>query len=196
MVFRKIFGNKGSSNAYVLDTSMFVNPDARKYFGHTVHDAVANFLALAAKAKGIRFYMTPSVVKELKYFAEKELPSFKNTITIKAPSLYELKIPAIIMYKFIDELRTRVNSGLRVSEKFVRDDKTPLDEKLHKLRVQYKESLREGILDSEEDFEVLMLAKEMGATIMTLDQGLVKAAEELGVKCMSIDAFYDHLKGA
>lgn len=196
MVFRKIFGNRAGGSAYVLDTSLFVNPDARKYFGQSVHDAVVNFLALAAKAKRIRFYMTPSVVKELRYFAEKELPSFKDTITIKAPSLYELKIPAIIMYKFIDELRTRVNSGLRVSEKFVRDEKMPLEEKLHKLRVQYKESLREGILDSEEDFEVLMLAKEMGATIMTMDQGLVKAAEELGVKCMSIDAFYDHLKGA
>ena len=62
MVFRKIFGNKAGSNAYVLDTSMFVNPDARKYFGQSVHDAVVNFLALAAKAKGIKFYMTPSVL--------------------------------------------------------------------------------------------------------------------------------------
>lgn len=196
MVFRKIFGNRAGGSAYVLDTSLFVNPDARKYFGHSVHEAVVNFLAIAAKAKGIKFYMTPAVLKELKYFAEKELPSFKNIITIKAPSLYELKIPAIIMYKFIDEFRTRVNAGLRVSEKFVRDEKTPIEEKLHKLRVQYKESLREGILDSEEDFEVLMLAKEMGATIMTMDQGLVKAAEELGVKCVSIDAFYGHMKEA
>ena len=189
MIFRK-----KQSNAYVLDTSLFVNPDARKYFGQSVHDAVLNFLAMAAKAKGMKFYMTPSVLKELKYFAEKELPSFKRTITLKAPSLYELKIPAIIMYKFLDELRTRVNAGLRVSEKFVKDDKTPMDEKLHKLRTQYKETLREGILDSEEDFEVLMLAKEMGATIMTLDQGLVKAAEELGVRCMAVDAFYEHIK--
>ncbi|MBI2143285.1 RNA ligase partner protein [Candidatus Woesearchaeota archaeon] len=194
MVFHKIFGNKAGGNVYVLDTSMFVNPDARKYLGQTVHDAVVSFLAMAAKAKWARFYMTPSVLKELKYFAEKELPSFKNTITVKAPSLYELKIPAIVMYKFIDELRTRVNAGLRISEKFVRDDKTPIDEKLHKLRVQYKESLREGILDSEEDFEVLMLAKEMNATIITLDQGLVRAAEELGVKCMALDAFYGHIK--
>lgn len=187
---------KKSGEMYVLDTSMFVNPDARKYLGQSVHDAVVSFLAIAAKAKGIKFYMTPSVVKELRYFAEKELPSFKNTIIVKAPSLYELKIPAILMYKFIDELRSRVNAGLRISEKFVRDEKTPIDEKLHKLRVQYKESLREGILDSEEDFEVLMLAKEMDATIITLDQGLVKAAEELGVKCMAIDAFYGHIKEA
>ena len=55
--------------------------------------------------------------------------------------------------------------------------------------------LREGILDSEEDFEVLMLAKELNATIMTSDQGLVKAAEELGVRCADIDSFYSHVKG-
>ena len=187
-----MFRKKGG--AFVLDTSLFVNPDARKYFGETVDGALANFLASAEKMKGVRFYMPPSVQKELKYFAQKELPNFKNLIVVKSPSLYEQKIPAILMYKFIDEIRSRVNAGLRVSEKFVKDERLPLDEKLHKLRTQYKEALREGILDSEEDFEVMMLAKELKATIITLDQGLVKAAEELGVRCMAVDAFYEHIK--
>lgn len=193
MVLNRIFRKK-RSGSYVLDTSMFVNPDARKYFGETIDAAIANFLAAASKIKKMHFYMPPSVQKELKFFAQKELPNFRNTIIVKSPSLYEQKIPAILMYKFLDELRTRVNAGLRVSEKFVRDEKMPLEEKLHRLRVQYKETLREGILDSEEDFEVLMLAKELGAAIITLDQGLVKAAEELGVRCMGIAAFYEHIK--
>lgn len=190
MLFRKKL-----ADSYVLDTSLFVNPDSRRHFGNTVDGAISGFLALAAKQRKLRFYMTPSVQKELKYFAQKELPSFKNIIITKSPSLYELKVPAILMYKFIDEIRSRVNAGLRVSEKFVKDEKTPMDEKLHKLRVQYKEVLREGILDSEEDFEVLMLAKELNAAIMTSDQGLVKAAEELGVRCADIDSFYNHVKG-
>ena len=189
MMFRK-----KNEDAYVLDTSVFVNPDARKYFGETVDAAVANFVAKIAKLKGIKFYMPPSVQKELKYFAQQELPNFKNIIIVKSPSLYELKIPAILMYKFIDEIRSRVNAGLRISEKFVKDQKIPMEEKIHKLRTQYKETLREGILDSEEDFDVLMLAKEMNAAILTLDAGLVKAAEELGVRCASIDAFYGHIK--
>ncbi|MBI2581397.1 RNA ligase partner protein, partial [Candidatus Woesearchaeota archaeon] len=46
----------------------------------------------------------------------------------------------------------------------------------------------------EEDFEVLMLAKELDAAIITLDQGLVRVAEDLGIKCMAVDAFYEHLK--
>ncbi len=193
MVLRKIFSRKKHGWSYVLDTSLFVNPDARKYFGQTVDDAFKKFLELASLKKGIKFYMTPSVQKELKYFAQKELPSFKNIILIKTPSLYEQKIPAMLMYKFIDELRHRVNAGLRVSEKFVKDDKLPLDEKLHRLRIQYKEALREGILDSEEDFEVLMLAKELKAAIISMDQGLIKAAQELGVRCVSIESFFDHV---
>lgn len=180
--------------SYVLDTSMFVNPDARRFFGVSVDEAIANFLTLAAKQKKIRFFMPPSVPKELKYFATKELPNFKKIIVIKSPSLYEMKVPAIIMWKLLDEMRSRVNAGLRVSEKFLKDEKMPLDEKLHRLRTQYKEALREGILDSEEDFEVLMLAKELEAAILTLDQGLVKAAHEMGIKCMDIAAFYEHLK--
>ncbi|MBI2141827.1 RNA ligase partner protein [Candidatus Woesearchaeota archaeon] len=192
MVFKRMFQRKG--NGYVLDTSMFVNPDARKYFGETIDGAVSNFLATAAKLKGVQFYMPPSVQKELKYFAQKELPNFKRIIVIKSPSLHEMKVPAIVMWKLLDEMRTRVNAGLRVSEKFVKDQNMPIDEKLHRLRVQYKEALREGILDSEEDFEVLMLAKELDAAIITLDQGLVRAAEELGIKCMAVDAFYGHLK--
>ncbi len=192
MVFNRIFQKKG--NSYVLDTSLFVNPDARKYFGDTIDAAISNFLAAAAKLKGVEFYMPPSVQKELKYFAQKELPNFKHAIIIKSPSLHEMKVPAIVVWKLLDEMRTRVNAGLRVSEKFVRDQKMPIDEKLHRLRVQYKEALREGILDSEEDFEVLMLAKELDGTIITLDQGLVRAAEELGIKCMAVSAFYEHLK--
>jgi len=188
-----VFGRK--KEGYVVDTSVFVNPDARKFFGQTVDDAVSNFLSLAVKRKRISFFMPPSVPKELKYFAQKELPNFKRIIVLKSPSLYELKVPAILVWKLLDEMRSRVNAGLRVSEKFIKDEKMPLDERLHRMRIQYKEALREGILDSEEDFEVLMLAKELDATILTLDQGLIKAAEELGIKCMAIDAFYAHLKG-
>lgn len=198
MVLRKIFGKKFGrrmSSSYVLDTSLFVNPDARKYFGETVDGALANFLEIAAKLKDARFYMPPSVQKELKYFAQKELPNFKRLITIKSPPMHEMNVPAVIVWKLLDEMRTRVNAGLRVSEKFVKDPNMPVDEKLHRLRIQYKETLREGILDSEEDFEVLMLAKELGAAIITLDQGLVRAAEELGIMCLAVDAFYAHIKG-
>ncbi len=195
MVLRKIFRRKaGISGNYVLDTSLFVNPDARKYFGETIDGAVENFLTMASKMKSIQFYMPPSVQKELRYFAQKELPNFKRIIAIKSPSLHEMKVPAIMVWKLLDEMKTRVNAGLRVSEKFVRDQATPIDEKLHRLRIQYKETLREGILDSEEDFEVLMLAKELNAAIITLDGGLIKAAHDLGIMCMDVAAFYAHIR--
>lgn len=195
MVLRRIFKRRARvSGNYVLDTSMFVNPESRKYFGETVDGAIENFLSIASKLKSVQFYMPPSVQKELKYFAQKELPNFKRLIIIKSASIHEMKVPAIMVWKLLDEMRSRINAGLRVSEKFVKDDKAPLDEKLHKLRIQYKETLREGILDSEEDFEVLMLARELDAAIITLDQGLIKAAHELGIRCMDVAAFHSHIK--
>lgn len=195
MVLRKIFGKRAKkiSGNYVLDTSLFVNPDARKYFGETIDDALNNFLAIAAKAKKAQFYMPPSVQKELRYFAQKELPNFKRLIAIKSPPMHEMTVPAIVVWKLLDETKTRVNAGLRVSEKFVKDP-LPVDEKLHRLRVQYKEALREGILDSEEDFEVLMLAKDLDAAIITMDKGLIKAAEELGIRTMDVAAFQEHIR--
>lgn len=178
-----------------LDTSIFVNPDSRVYFGQSPEIALKNFLEKLEKQNEISCYMPPSVYEELMKFMENK-PSLNETLLIqkKPPASYEISIPAIFLYEFIEEFRARVNKGLRIAEKYTRQElkiKPPKEkteeEIIKRLREEYRVALREGIIDSKEDFDLLLLAKELGAFLATSDNGLIKWAQKLGIPCLSAD---------
>lgn len=177
-----------------LDTSIFVNPDSRIYFGNTVSEAFCNFLDLIKTKKHINCYIPPSIYEELTKFMEK-LPPIEKTILInkKPPSSYQTPVSAMLVYEFIEEMRLRINKGLRIAEKYTRKGlATPIptknernEELIKKLRQEYRTGLREGIVDSKEDFDLILLAKELNAYLATSDQGLVKWAYKLGITCLN-----------
>src|SRR4030042_1169805 len=107
--------------AVVLDTSIFVNPDSRFLFGQTPKDALCGFLGALEDKKHIHCYIPPSVYAELAKFMDK-LPPLKQLILInkKPPSSYQTTIPAMLVYEFIEEMRIRINKGLRIAEKYSR----------------------------------------------------------------------------
>jgi hypothetical protein len=89
----------------------------------------------------------------------------------------------------------RVNRGLRVSEKAVRkaeekrdetledhDHMTQVDRVISELRDEYRDALRQGVLDSREDFDLLILARELDAGVVTEDQGIINWAEDFGLR--------------
>ena len=172
-------------NLVVLDTSLFVNPDARKYFGHSVSAALGNFLdAVKAKNK-IICYMPPSVFTELSNFLEEKVPASKTALIKKQPpASYQTSVPALFVYEFIEEMRSRINKGLRIAEKYSRKNEQN-ESSIAALRVEYRVALREGIVDSKEDFDLILLAKQLNATLATSDQGLVKWAEKLGIPAIT-----------
>ncbi|MFW6458807.1 MAG: PIN domain-containing protein, partial [Halodesulfurarchaeum sp.] len=43
-------------------------------------------------------------------------------------------------------------------------------------------TLRQGILDSREDFDLLVLARELEAGVVTEDAGIINWAEEFGLR--------------
>jgi len=57
------------------------------------------------------------------------------------------------------------------------------------LREKYRMALREGILDSKEDLDVLLLAKELNATVVSADEGIRKWAERIGLKYVEANKF-------
>ncbi len=183
----------------VLDTSLFVNPDIRKYLGNTPTEALEAFLFLAAQIHILEFYMPPSVFEELMHFIDQNHISEDLLLILhqKPPKKHELKIPAFILYELIEDIRTRVNKGLRIAETAVksleRKDPTKI---IHDLRCKYREALREGIIDSKEDVDLLLLAMELDAILVTADQGLIKWAEKLGIKWLFPEKFKDYLQGA
>jgi hypothetical protein len=178
----------------ILDTSIFVNPDSRNFFGNTPKEAFSNFLDQISDKKHINCYMPPSIYEELAKFIEK-MPPAKKLIRInrKPPSSYQTPVPALLIYEFIEEMRLRINKGLRIAEKYTRKGlNVPVpakgernEELIKNLRQEYRVALREGIIDSKEDFDLILLAKETSAYLATSDAGLVKWAQKLGITCIN-----------
>ena len=182
--------------AVVLDTSLFVNPDVRESFGRTPTEAFESFLSLALQAYLLEFYMPPSIFEELLNFIEPEKISGDLLVILhqKPPKKYELTCPAFLLYELIEDIRERINKGLRVAEKAVRGvTKAGEEETIKDLRRKYREALREGIIDSKEDVDLILLARELDALLVTADQGIIKWAEKLGIKWLLPSKFKEYL---
>jgi hypothetical protein len=188
---------------FVLDTSLFITEEIRED-DEDLEAAVLRLLDLIAEAKlslGVSCYMPPSIRKELTTMlddrgVDEEVYSKLNTWVIaKHPDRYGVQMPAEVVYEFVDEMSTRVDRGLRVAEEAVREagatDDEPLDENeymtnvdevVSELRDDYRRALRQGILDSREDFDLLVLAAELEAGVVTEDQGIIGWAESFGLR--------------
>ncbi|HAK87991.1 MAG TPA: RNA ligase partner protein [Nitrospiraceae bacterium] len=183
----------------VLDTSLFVNPDVRTSLGATPTEALETFLFLAAQIHILEFYMPPSIFEELLHFVERDkIPADLLLILHqKPPKKHELTTPAFLLYELIEDIRERVNKGLRIAEKAVRStDQKKTDEIVQDMRRKYRDALREGIIDSKEDVDLLLLAMELDALLITADQGLIKWAEKLGVRWLFPEKFKEYLMSA
>ena len=188
---------------FVLDTSLFLTPEIRED-DETVEEAALALLDRIAEAKlvhNISCYMPPSIKAELTTMLEDRdvddavFEKLDTWVITKSPAHFEVMIPAEIVYEFIDEMSERVNRGLRVSEKAVRkaeesqaeqleehDHMTEVDKVVSELRDEYRDALRQGVLDSREDFDLLILAKELDAGVVTEDQGIINWAEDFGLR--------------
>jgi hypothetical protein len=179
---------------YVVDTSLFVNPHARKDFGRNPSSAVRGFIK---KLNGldVDIYIPPSVFAELKNFVDaKAMGELELVLKKRAPNTYGIYLPAAVLYDFIEDVRARINKGLRLAEEFAKDNRPDNDEKLRRLRDKYREAMRTGIIDSKEDFELVLLAKELEATMVSSDEGVIKFANQIGCAWLAADKFHAVLK--
>lgn len=180
----------------VLDTSLFVNPDVRNDFGDSPTGAINGFLVLAEQIPSLEFYMPSSIFNELLNFVDqRKIPGrLLAVLHQKSPSKHELNCPAFLLYELIEDIRDRINKGLRIAEKAVRSaGKTGEREVIQGMRKNYREALREGIIDSKEDVDLILLAKELDALLVTVDHGAIKWAEKLGIRWLLPTKFKDYL---
>ncbi len=192
---------------FVLDTSAFTNATT-PHDNKAVNKHTKELVAMVAEARmklNISCYLPfPTVHDELisslkrRDCPEKTLVQLDTWFVKKTPNRYEVKIPSEIFYEYISDIRTRMNKGLRVAEDAVRQafkGKNEKDEKvIRMLRDKYKVALRQGILDSREDLDVLLLAKELDAGVVTADEGMQKWAERLGLRIVEAKVFPKMLK--
>jgi hypothetical protein len=172
-------------NQFVIDTSIFTNPDVYKSFGTSPTGALKKFLVMIGKVEGATFYMPPSIFKEMLNFVEIDKISVKHQIRIcqKAPRRYELTVPAFLLYELIEDVRHRIDKGLRVAEQAVRDTTRESEpETISVLRRKYRVALREGVIDSKEDVDLILLARELNAIVVSADVGIMTWADKLGIR--------------
>jgi RNA ligase partner protein len=184
----------------VLDTSVFVNPDVRSALGPTPTEALKTFASLASLSTSLEFYMPSSVFEELMNFVNRdELPAEALIyLKQKSPRKHELTTPAFLLYELMEEIRDRVNKGLRIAEKAARGAALAgaPDEQIKELRRKYRDALREGIIDSKEDVDLILLSMELQAILVTADQGAIKWADKLGVKWLIPEKFRQYLEAS
>ena len=60
---------------------------------------------------------------------------------------------------------------------------------IRKVREKYRAALRYGILDSAPDIDVLLLAKELDAAVVSQDLGIQRWAEQFGLRFMESRSF-------
>jgi RNA ligase partner protein len=195
---------------FVLDTSLFITEEIRRE-GESLEAAVVRLLDLVATARlelNISCYMPPSIHAELgDMLREREVDDevfsrLDTWVVRKSPDRYGVTIPANIVYEFIDEMSDRVDRGLRVSEEAIREVEqldpaelhsdpeseepseymTEADRVLSDLRDKYRSALRQGVLDSREDFDLLILARELEAGVVTEDRGIISWADQFGLR--------------
>ncbi|QCS42456.1 RNA ligase partner protein [Natrinema versiforme] len=196
---------------FVLDTSLFITEEIRRD-DESLEAAVVRLLDLVATARlelNISCYVPPSIHDELATMLrerdvdEAVFSRLDTWVVRKSPDRYGVTIPANIVYNFIDEMSDRVDRGLRVSEQAIREVEqldpealaaepntddgreeymTDADRILSNMRDKYRRALRQGVLDSREDFDLLVLARELDAGVVTEDRGIISWADEFGLR--------------
>ena len=200
---------------FVLDTSLFITEEIRRD-EESIGDALERLLELIANARlnlGISCYVPPTIHDELTTMLEardvdEDVYAKLNTWVIrKHPDRYGVSIPANVVYSFVDEMSDRVDRGLRVSEKAVREAEQAADEPIEDhehmtevdalvsdLRDDYRRAMRRGVLDSREDFDLLILARELEAGVVTEDNGIIDWTEDFGLRYIRGREFPDLLE--
>ncbi len=174
----------------VIDTSVITNPYSTREIAKNLEEAIGRFIHLVRES-GFEVYATPATVEELKTFFQ-ELPiDFYRVVRIKTPNKYEVRIPGIILYDFLSDMRDRINRGLRVAEKAVREFRDKEErEAIKYLRENYRRVMREGIVDSKEDIDTILLALQEEAALSTADEGQMELARKLGIEIIEPSILY------
>ncbi len=178
----------------VIDTSIFVNPDTQKLFGRSTSEAIDGFVDISQRL-ALEIFVPLSIFKELSNFVDSaSLKTLRARAVVRVPDIHNIFVPAAIFHAFIHDLRIRVNKGLHIAEQAIKTADLP--ENVQKVRQHYREALRGGIVDSVEDLEVVLMAREINGVILASDKGIITMAGSLGIEVFTAEEFIDYCGAA
>lgn len=191
---------------YVLDANLFFNMEAGLGLGEKTEAVVKNLTEISKKLKQVKkaeFYMPPRIVDEfLSFFEDKQQPFLKNfisSVAVKSPDLGKMSFPAQVFYELVADIRQRSYRGLNIGEEEIekagrammgkkglstKDFQIQVGEVINKFRQRYRQATRFGFLDSLADLDLIVLSKELEASLISSDEGVVRWGRLFGVKEM------------
>lgn len=188
--------------SYVLDTNFFFNLQVESGFGDNpreIIERVTDYARKLQKAQAARFYMPPRVVDEMYTFIDENqeyLQDLLAVVTIKAPDYSQINFSATVFYDLVKDIRSRSYRGLQVAEEELLTAAEAMSQKqelskiefqktagehISKLRERYRNATRTKFLDSPADLDVIVLAKELQASVVSADEGVILWARKFGV---------------
>lgn len=193
---------------FVLDTTALTSVEHRE--GSDFQTSMKTILDLISEARmklNISCHIPfPTVYDELLHFMrryncpEELFVEVDTWLVKKTPDRFEVKISSEVFYEYIQDMRERMNRGMKVAENAVwlsaneaiemakrGEDKEKIIKEstagiIKDFRAKYRNALRYGTLDSAPDLDVLLLAKEMDAGVVASDEGVKKWAARLGLR--------------
>ena len=191
---------------YVLDTNFFINRQRPIELGENKEAVVENFVKLVlplVKNNQIQFFTTPDLYKELTSFFKEEgrsIEKLDKIITIASYNRSNLQLNSILFEELIAETGKRLYRGLRVAEEAIKNlsgqslNSETIGSKVSELREKYRRATREGFIDSTIDLGLIFLAKEIGAVLVSSDNGLLVWARNFGCQEMLPELLVKKLK--
>ncbi len=203
-------------NNYVLDTNIFFNMEEGLNLGQKTEEVMIRLTksaqVLHTKGLGV-FYMPPRVVDEMQSFFEDKkddvLVKFLSVITVQSPRIDTISYSARIFYDLVEDVYMRNLKGLRIGEEEIENGATAvmgagsLDKKefqttvgnaIRGFRERYRRATRFGFLDSVADLDIISLAVEQNAAIISTDAGVLLWGRKFGAKEMSVSAFGERMR--
>ncbi len=213
---------RNTAQRFILDTTALTQRrDMEESPGKGLCKSAKELLELIARAR-MKLHISchvpfPSVYEEIVQFlknsgcSEDLLIEIDTWLVKKTPNRMEVKIPSEVFYLYIQDMRERLNKGMKVGEESVflsatealrlsteRKKEEIIKEStggiIKDFRAKYRNALRYGTLDSAPDLDVLILAKEMDAAVVASDEGVKKWANNLGLRFVEGSSFPKMLK--
>lgn len=204
--------------SYVLDTNLFFNMEAGLGLGNKTEEvvlAMTEGIQKLVKNNSATFFVPPRVVDEfLSFFEDKQqsfIQEFLKVLTIKSPHIHDVTVPANVFYQLIDDIRTRSYRGLTIGDESIqhagktmsgrqfetkKDFEMAIGSVVKNFRDRYRQATRFGFLDSVADLDLIMLAKEQNAILVSADEGVIRWGRTFGIQEISLSVFGNIIKTA
>lgn len=183
----------------VVDTSVFTNPDCYKRLGPTSASALKNVLKHVSEHHNPLF-ITHGCWVELQGFVDfsKIDKRLLSTIHVQSPDRDFIRLSGTFLYEIITDMRKRGDASLKYATKVVRESYATIPEErkkgspepvtpfINRLRDGLRHHMRNGFIDSGEDLDTLLLARQLSGRLATGDHGMQIWANRLGVELLDV----------